>query len=146
MFLSSADGYVVELLELTEGCQDPLEVPEEGGVSLEMQKWKRASSRVEGESSGISRVRQQTVFLSVTVATSGILCGASGTFNLHAICEGPLGILVQSLPWRGPHLELMPEPQVSSQLAWDCGSSGFLQCSKASSHVEICMSTSPLEL
>ena len=28
MFLSSADGYVVELLELTQGCQDPLEVQE----------------------------------------------------------------------------------------------------------------------
>ena len=27
-FLSSGDGYVGELLELQEGCEDPLEVPE----------------------------------------------------------------------------------------------------------------------
>ena len=27
-FLSSGDGYVLELLELQQGCEDPLEVPE----------------------------------------------------------------------------------------------------------------------
>ena len=27
-FLSSGDGYVGELLELQQGCEDPLEVPE----------------------------------------------------------------------------------------------------------------------
>ena len=114
----------------------------EGGISLEMLKWKRASARIEGRISWFfltcGRVR-----LELRLGTQGPVQGASGRSSLHASLEGPLGIALKSLP--GPR----------SSSGVEAGNSGFLfranmdlgvplgcpQGSQASPHVEPCKST-----
>ena len=88
----------------------------EGGTSLEMSQWKRASCRIEGRISWFSRV---------AAANLGSLSsyyrdfrdppiGASGTSSLHASWMGLSGFLSSQCWVLGPHVELRPEPQGSS--------------------------------
>ena len=84
-FLSSGDGYVGELLELQQGCEDPFEVPRLDVISLETLQRKRASSRLEGRTSWIfsscGRCSQ------VTTGTSGTLSGGLRKGRPHASCS-----------------------------------------------------------
>ena len=70
------------------------------------------------------------------------LMGGSGTSSLHASCEGPVGIPLQSLP--GPMSSSGVEAETSGFLSradMDLGAPlGFPQGSQASSHVETCTS------
>ena len=116
----------------------------EGRIFLETPNWKRAPSLVEGRifgffsSCGIKLV----VPLELQWASQGPARGASGNSSLHPSCEWLHRIPLQSLP------------RLRSSSGFEAGTSGFLssadmelvvpldflQCSKASSRVEICMS------
>ena len=87
MFLSSADGYVVELLELTQGCQDPLEVQEERwDFSRDAEVEKGLISRGGENLLVFLELQQQTwCSLPVTVGTSGIRL--RGLRNIQSPCD-----------------------------------------------------------
>ena len=81
------------------GVKDLSRLKREVGISLEMLQWKRASSRFEGRISWLfsSWGRKLEVPLELRQGPQGPACVASGKSSLHASCEGPLGIPLQSL-------------------------------------------------
>ena len=112
----------------------------EGGISVQTSQQKRASSRVEGRiSCFFSRMAGSS---QIMTGTSGTRSWASGMSSLHASCEGPLRIPVQSLLW--PRSSSKVEAGTSgfcSHGNMDLGVPlGFTQGSQASSHVETCKS------
>ena len=120
-----------------------LRLKREGGISLELPQWKRAPSSVEGRISWFfsSCGRKHGGPLDLRFGPQRCARDASGKFILHACCAGPLRIPLQSVLGPKHHLELRPEPQVSSpvvtwilgflwsfnwgvrpRLVWRCGS------------------------
>ena len=97
---SSGDGYVRELLELHQGCQGPFEAQERRWDFSQDTTLKRASSRIEGRISWFfsSCGRKLGVPLQSRWGPQGPTRVASGKASLHASCEGPLRITVQSVP------------------------------------------------
>ena len=98
----------------------------ECGVSLETLLWKRASSRVEGRISWVSRVAAGHVeFLLRGDADfrDPLMLPQESQVSIR-VARGLLGVLCSRCRGIGPHLELRPEPQGSSSvLTWI---SGFL--------------------
>ena len=100
LFLSCGDGYVGELLELPQGCQGPF-----GGSRGKVGFLSRCCSRkgphlaLRGESPGFSRVVAGNfgVPLELRRGPQGPAHVASEKSSLHASCEGPLGIPLQSV-------------------------------------------------
>ena len=88
----------------------------EGGISLEMPHRKRASFRIEGRISWFlsSCGRKLRVPIELCQGLQGFARVASGKSSLHASCEEPLGIPLQSVS----------DPRPSSGAK--AGSSGFL--------------------
>ena len=105
-----------------------LRLKREGGISLEMPQRKRASSRIEGWIS---------CFFSSSGRNLGFLSSYEGDFRdpllwpkespvSWRVARGFSGFLSSRCWALGPHLELRPEPQVSSPvLTW---TSDFLWC------------------
>ena len=85
------------------GCikavKDPFEVQERCDFFPKPQR-ERASSRVEGIISWFffSCARKLGVPLELLLEPQGPACDASGKSSLHAPCEGPFGIPLQSVP------------------------------------------------
>ena len=123
-FLSSGEGYVGELLELQQGCEDPFEVPRLDVISLETLQRKRASSRLEWRTSWIfsscGRCSRLTMWTSGT-RSDGLRKGQSP-------CEllgGLSGFLSRQCRGLRPCVESVPEPEYSSPvLKWILGASG----------------------
>ena len=98
----------------------------EGGISLKMPQWKRASSHVERGISCffLSCGRKLGVPLELQRGSRGPPRVAPGKSSLHASCEVPLGIPLQSLLGSPSSSGVEVRPQGSSQgLTWI---SGFL--------------------
>ena len=99
MFFSSGDGYVREHLELPKGCQVPFQ-GSRGKVGF-------LSRRCSGKGPHLTLRGEFPVVSRVTAGNLGILSScdgdlktshvASGKSCLHSICEGPLGIPLQSV-------------------------------------------------
>ena len=72
----------------------------EGGISLERPQGKRTSSRDEGRIPWYfsSCSRKHRIPLELRQGPQGPPRVASGKSSLHASCEGPLGIALQSVP------------------------------------------------
>ena len=82
----------------------------EGGISLVIPHWKRASARVEGQSPGFSQVAAG--FLSTYDGDlKDPLVGLQGGPVSTRVASGPSGFLCNRCWCRGPHLELRPESQ-----------------------------------
>ena len=120
-FLSSGDGYVGELLELQQGCEDPFEVPRLDVISLETLQRKRASSRLEGRTSWIfsSCGRCSRLIMRTSGTRSGGLRKGQSPCELH---EGLSGFLSRRCRGLRPCVESVMEPEVSSNvLTWILG-------------------------
>ena len=106
--------------------KDPLEIKREGGISLKMLQRKRASSSVEWRISWCfsSFFRKRGVLLKIRRGPHELACVATGKSSLHASCEGPLGILLQSVA--GPRSSSGAEPRTSMFLSSVDKVSGFL--------------------
>ena len=142
MFLSSGNGYVGELLELHQECQEPFQGSRgKVGFLSRCCSGKGPYLALRGESPGFFRVAAGNLgFLSSYNEDLRDPLIASRTSSLHASCEGPLGIPLQSV--QGPR----------SSSRFKAGSSGFLcsadmdlrdpmefqQGSQVSSHVKTC--------
>ena len=89
----------------------------EGGISLKTLQWKRTSSRIEGKISCFfsSCCGKLGVPLELQLGFQGPAHVASGKSSLHASCEGPLSIPLQSLPGPMSSLEMSLEHQGPSQ-------------------------------
>ena len=120
--------------------KDPFEIKREGGISLKMLHWKRASSSVEWRISWCfsSFFRKHGVPLEIRRGPHELTRVATGKSSLHGSCEGPLRIPLQSVP--GPRSSSGSEAGTSGFLSstdMDLGvPMGFQQGSLASSHVE----------
>ena len=89
----------------------------EGGISLEKPQWKRALAPIEGKSPDFFFFLScGGVLLELQWGTQGPAHVASGKSSLHASCEGPLRIPLQSLPG------------LRSSSGVEAGTSGFLSC------------------
>ena len=130
----------VNFLSFTLGVKDPLEV-REGRCDFP----RDASAEKGLISSGgenllvFLKLRQKSWGSSrVTTGTSGSSRVASGKSSLHASCEGPLGIPLQSV--QGPRASSRVEARTSgilSRVDMDLGfPMAFQQESQASTHVE----------
>ena len=115
-----------ELLELPQGCQGPFRGSRgKVGFLSRSHIGKGPHLALRGESPGFSRVAAAN-FVSLTSYDEDFreaLVGASGIFRLHASCERPLDIPLQSLP--GPRSSSVVEAghQGSSPvLTWTSGS------------------------
>ena len=108
------------------GVKDPFKIKKEGGISLETLQRKRASSCVEGRISWhfSSCCRKLGNLLELRWGPQGHVRAASGKSSLHASCEGPLGILLQSVA--GPRSSSGAEPRTSMFLSSVDKVSGFL--------------------
>ena len=134
-----------ELLELPQGCQGPFRGSRgKVGFLSRSHIGKGPHLALRGESPGFSRVAAAN-FVSLTSYDEDFreaLVGASGIFRLHASCERPLDIPLQSLPW--PRSSSGVEAGNSVFLSYanmDFGVPlGFPQGIQASSHVETCKS------
>ena len=121
-FLSSGDGYVGELLELQQGCEEPFGSSRGLGViSLETPQRKWASSRLEGRTSWIFSSCGRCSRL--TTGTSGTRSG--GLRKGQSPCEllgGLSGFLSRRCRGLRPCAESVPEPEDSSPvLTWILG-------------------------
>ena len=89
----------------------------EDGINLETPQQKRASSRVEARISwfSLSCGRKCGVPLELRQGPQVTTCVASGIFSLHAICECPLRITLESVP--GPRSSSGAEAQTSGFLS-----------------------------
>ena len=94
MFLSSGDGFVGELLELTKGCQVPFRGSRgKVGFLLRWCSGKGPHLRLSGESPGVSPVVTENLgFLSSCDQDLKPTHVASAKSSLHMSCEGPLRI------------------------------------------------------
>ena len=142
MFHSSGDGYVGALLELHKGCQGPFQGSRgKVGFLSRRHSRKRPHVALRGEFPGFSQGAAGNLgFLSSYEEYLRDPLIASRMSSLHASCEGPLRIPLQSV--QGPR----------SSSRFKAGSSGFLcsadmdlrdpmefqQGSQVSSHVETC--------
>ena len=97
--------------------KDPLEIKREGGISLKMLQRKRASSSVEWRISWCfsSFFRKRGVLLKIRRGPHELACVATGKSSLHASCEGPLRIPLQSVP--GPRSSSGAEVRTSGFLS-----------------------------
>ena len=127
MFLSSGDGYIRELLELPQGSQGPFR-----GSRGMVRFLSRCHIRIgphlslRGESPGFSRVAAANLgsLLSYDVDLRDRLMWPQESPVSIQDASGLSGFLCSRCWSRGPHLELRPEPRVSSPvLTWI---SGFL--------------------
>ena len=145
VFLWSGDGYIRELLELPQGCQEPFRGSRgKVGFFLRLLSGKGPHLTLRGESPGFSRVAAANLG-SLSTYDGNLrdpLMGASETSSHHASCEGSLGSPLQSLPW--PRSSSGVEAGNSVFLSYanmDFGVPlGFPQGIQASSHVETCKS------
>ena len=85
-FLSSGDGYVVDLLELQQGCEDLWNFQMLGVISLETPQRKWASSRLDGRTSWIFASWGRCSRL--TTGTSGTRSGGLRKSQSPASCSG----------------------------------------------------------
>ena len=86
-FLSSGDGYVGELLELQQGCEEPFGSSRGLGViSLQTPQGKRAHLAWRGEPPGFSRVAVGALDLRQGPQVPALV--ASGKASPHASCSG----------------------------------------------------------
>ena len=128
VFLWSGDGYIRELLELPQGCQEPFRGSRgKVGFFLRLLSGKGPHLTLRGESPGFSRV---------AVANLGFLLSYDGELRDPLVCpqESPVSMQVArglsgflcSRRWgQDPHLELRPEPHALSPVpALSRGSSG----------------------
>ena len=121
-FLSSGDGYVGELLELQQGCEEPFGSSRGLGViSHESPQRKWASSRLEGRTSWIFSSCGRSSRL--TMGTSGIRSG--GLRKGQSPCEllgGIWGFLSSRCWGLRSCVESVPEPEDSCPvLTWIVG-------------------------
>ena len=127
MVLTIGDGYVGELSELPQGCQGPFRGSRgKVGFLSRSRIGKGPHLALRGESPGFSQVAAAN--LGSLTSYDGDFrdprMGASGMFRLHASCERPLDIPLQSLP--GPRSSSVVEAKhqgSSPVLTW---TSGFL--------------------
>ena len=122
VFLLSADG---EHLELPQGCQGAFRGSgRKVGLLSGPNSGKGPQLALRGESPGFSRVAAG--FLSsYNRDIRDPLVGPQGVPVSTRVVRGPLVFLCSHCWGRGPHLELRPEPQVSSPWpTWISGSSG----------------------
>ena len=112
MFLSSGDGFVGELLELTKRCQVPVRGSRgKVGFLLRCCSGKGPHLRLSGESPGVSPVVAGNLgFLSSCDRDLKPTHVASAKSSLHSISKGLSGFLFSLCRGIRPHLELMPEP------------------------------------
>ena len=114
VFLSSGDEYLGELLELHQGCQGPCRGSRgKVGFLSRRRSGKGPHLMLRGESPGFSRVEAGSS--QVTAGLQRPSHVATGKASLHASCEGPLGIPLQSLPGPMSSLEMSLEHQGPSQ-------------------------------
>ena len=114
VFLSSGDGYVGELLDLHQGCQEPFR-----GSRRKVGYLSRCCSRkgphftLRGRISFFSSSCRKKVGipLELRLEPQGPTRIASGKSSHHASCEGPLRIPLQSLP--GPRSSSEVEARTS---------------------------------
>ena len=119
MLLSSGDGYVGVLLKLPQGCQGPFQGSKgKMGFLLRPHGGKGPHLALRGESPGFSRV---------AAANLGFLSSYDGDLrdplvgqqespvSMRAVRDGS-GFFCSNCRGQGPHLELRPEPQVSSPM------------------------------
>ena len=119
MFLLSGDWYVGELLELPQGCQGPFRDSKGKATFLSRRcLGKEPDLALRGESPGFSRV---------AAANLGFLSSYDGDLrdplvgqqespvSMRAVRDGS-GFFCSNCRGQGPHLELRPEPQVSSPM------------------------------
>ena len=127
MFLSSGDGDVVKLLELPQGCQGPFRGSRRKvGILSRCHSGKGPHLALRGESPGFSQVATANVgFLSsYDEEVRDPLMWPQECPAFMRVAWGHSGFLSSRCWALGPHLELRPEPQVSSLvLTWI---SGFL--------------------
>ena len=142
-FHSSGDRYVGEFLKLPQGCQGPFRSSRgKVGFLSRRHSGKGPHLLLRGESPGFSRDAAPN-FGSLSSYDGDLrdpLEGASGMSSVHARCEGPLGIPLQSLLW--PRSSFVVEARTSGFLSradMDLRVSlGFPQGTQASSCVETC--------
>ena len=89
-------------------------------ISLETPQWKWASSRLEGRTSWI--FSSCCRWSRLTWGPQGPALVASGKASPHACCSGASRVPLPSLPGLRPCVELVPEPEDSTQvLTWILG-------------------------
>ena len=128
MFLWSGDGYIRELLELPQGCQEPFRGSRgKVGFFLRLLSGKGPHLTLRGESPGFSRV---------AVANLGFLLSYDGELRDPLVCpqESPVsmqvarglsGFLSSQCQVLSPHLQLRKQSSgFLSMLAWILGSYG----------------------
>ena len=88
-----------KFLGCIQSVKDPLRLKREGGISLEMLQRKRTSSQIEGRISLFfsSCGSKRGVPLDLRRGPQGLASFASAKSILHASCEEPLRISLQSL-------------------------------------------------
>ena len=144
MFLSSGDGYVGELLDLHQGCQEPFR-----GSRRKVGYLSRCCSRkgphftLRGESPFFPRVAGRNLgFLSNYDwdLRDPLVLPQESPVTMR-VARGLSGFLSSQCCDLGPHLELRMEPHVLTSADMDLGvPMEFSQGSKASSRVETCKS------
>ena len=127
VFLSSGDAYVGELLELSQGCQGPFQGSRgKVGFLSRHHSGKRPHHSLRRESPGFYRVAAGNLrFLSSYDGDLWdlLVLPQESEFSTR-VARGLLGFLSIRCRVLGPHLELRPQPQISSSgLTWF---SGFL--------------------
>ena len=96
----------------------------EGGISLEMPQWKKASSPIKRNIYWFfsNCARKLGIPLELRRGPQEHTPVASGISSLLRVSRALSGFLSSRCRGRGPHLELMPEAQVSSPvLTWISG-------------------------
>ena len=116
LFLSSGDGYVVELLELPQGCLVPIR-DSKGKVGFLSRRLtgKGPHLPLRGESPGFSPVAPANMgFLSsYNRDLKDPLMGTHASPVSKRVVRGLSGFLCSRCHGRGPHMELRLEPQDS---------------------------------
>ena len=126
MFLSSGGRYIGEILELPQGWQGPFKAQEGRCDYSRDAQWKRASSGIEGRISWFfsSCTRKLEVPLELRCGPQGPDCVASVKPVSIRVVRGLSEFLSNRCWVLCPHLELRPEPLVSSPVLTRI--SGFL--------------------
>ena len=125
------------------GVKDPLEAQEGRWDFSRDAALERASSSFQGRISCLflSCSRKLGVPLELQQGPQGSARGGFKMSRLHASCEGPLEISLQSVPGPRSSSGVELEPQGSSPVPTLMVPLGFPQGSQASSRVESCKST-----